>query len=179
MISTIIDITKKLKQEYNKNNILLYITSCVIIQKYYKGYYIRRKIKIFNQFPKYVQKNIILNDTNYLYINYFYSKIINILYKNLRDFRFKYIYHIDIRLNKEKYYFYLNYEYYNEFYYEYYNNLSFQLKNLIKYYKLIKTDMVDLLLKFSYPFNNKIIKNVNKNDPIINLYNTYYTLYIL
>jgi hypothetical protein len=47
MISTIIEIHKNLKQEYNKNNILLYIKSCVIIQKYYKGFYIRNKIKNF------------------------------------------------------------------------------------------------------------------------------------
>lgn len=179
MISALIEIHKNLKQEYNKNNILLYISSSVIIQKYYKGFYIRRKIKQYYKFPKYIQKNIILNDSNYLYISYFNSKIINILYKNLRNFRFKYIYHIDKRLNKNKYYFYLNYEDYKEFYYEYYNNLSFQLKHLIKYYKLIKIDMVNLLLDFSYPFNNKIIKNINKYDPIINLYNTYYTLYIL
>ena len=70
---------------------LLYFKPTIIIQKMYKGYYIRKKLKIYYNLPRDLQRKIIWHINSDLYLRNYNSSVSKIIYRRYQEFYNKYI----------------------------------------------------------------------------------------
>ena len=71
---------------------LMYTKYAIMIQKMYKGYYIRKKLKIYYNLPRDLQRKIIWHVNSDLYLRNYNSSVSKIIYRRYTDFYNKYIY---------------------------------------------------------------------------------------
>jgi len=69
---------------------LLYTKHAIIIQKMYKGYYIRKKLKIYYNLPRDLQIKIIWHINSGLYLRNYNSSVSNIICRRYKEFYNKY-----------------------------------------------------------------------------------------
>jgi hypothetical protein len=67
------------------SNKILY-NYAIIIQKIFKGYYTRRKLKIFYKLPRDLQRKVIWHLNKDIYTRHFHASIANLIYKKLNHF---------------------------------------------------------------------------------------------
>ena len=108
---------------------LLYTEHAIIIQKIYKGYYIRKKLKIYYNLPRDLQRKIIWHVNSDLYLRNYNSSVSKIIYKRYREFYNRYIFISQINN--------LNLYNDNDFSTKLYIDLVYLLKLSIKYYSII------------------------------------------
>ena len=116
---------------------LLYTDHAIIIQKMYKGYYIRKKLKIYYNLPRDLQRKIIWHINTDLYLRNYNSSVSKIIYRRYKKFYNKYI---SIAPNNTLT-IYINSDMFNEVYIE----LIHLVKLSIKYYSIIKISKIPFL----------------------------------
>jgi len=136
-----------------------YTKYVVKIQSIYKGYYIRKKLKIYYKLPTDIQRKIIWHMNNTLYVKHFHSSVSKLIYKKLDDFVLKYNYNMlnvftlenDTQLNSLS----------SDFFYEL-NHVIYLLRkyNLVINYMNIKNNVHIIKL-----FLTKIRYNLHPNHP--------------
>ena len=70
---------------------LMYTEHAIMIQKMYKGYYIRKKLKIYYNLPRDLQRKIIWHVNSDLYLRNYNSSVSKIIYRRYTEFYNKYI----------------------------------------------------------------------------------------
>ena len=70
---------------------LLYTNHAIIIQKIYKGYYIRKKLNIYYNLPRDLQRKIIWHINSDLYLRHYNSSVSKLIYRRYKEFNNKYI----------------------------------------------------------------------------------------
>ena len=70
---------------------LLYTGPAIKIQKMYRGYYIRRKLKIYYNLPRELQRKIIWHINSDLYLRNYNSSVSKIIYSRYKEFYDKYL----------------------------------------------------------------------------------------
>jgi hypothetical protein len=119
---------------------LLYTDYAIMIQKIYKGYYIRKKLKIYYNLPRDLQRKIIWHINSDLYLRYYNSSVSKIIYRRYKEFYDKYI---SIAPNNT-----LNIYIYSDTFIEIYTNLLPLVKLSIKYYTIIKISKIPYFYNF-------------------------------
>jgi hypothetical protein len=137
---------------------LLYTKHAIVIQKIYKGYYIRKKLKIYYNLPRDLQRKIIWHINSDLYLRHYSSSVSKIIYNRYKEFNQLYFYkslHRDFDIHDIKY-----------------NSLINDLISLInisiKYYPIIKINKIPYhsnfnylctIIKITYYYNNNYLNN--------------------
>ncbi len=108
----------------------------IIIQRMYKGYYVRKKLNIYYNLPRDLQRKIIWYINESVYVNNYFNSIKKIIYK-----RYNKIYYNDnyYRLCMYNYtYPGINHNLYNNFKFELYSliQLTIKYKNIIDIYAI-------------------------------------------
>ena len=138
---------------------LLYTKHAIIIQKMYKGYYIRKKLKIYYNLPRDLQRKIIWHINTDLYLRNYNSSVSKIIYRRYNEFYNKYI---DIAPHNT-----LNVYIDSDVFIEFYTNLISLVKLSIKYNLIMNINKI--------PFYYSII-NLSKNlEKYLLLYNPSHT----
>lgn len=122
---------------------LLYTYFAITIQKMYKGYYIRKKLKIYYNLPRDLQRKIIWYINSDLYLRNFNSSISKIIYRRYTEFYKKYSHLIStntVNIIPSN----------TDFFIEVYIDLVSLLKLSIKYYPIIKINNIPYFKKISY-----------------------------
>jgi len=70
---------------------LMYTEYAIMIQKMYKGYYIRKKLKIYYNLPRDLQRKIIWHVNSDLYLRNYNSSVSKIIYRRYKEYYVKYI----------------------------------------------------------------------------------------
>ena len=70
----------------------MYTEYAIIIQKMYKSYYIRKKLKIYFNLPRDLQRKIIWHVNSDLYLRNYNSSVSKIIYRRYKEFYNKYMY---------------------------------------------------------------------------------------
>ena len=112
---------------------LMYTEHAIMIQKMYKGYYIRKKLKIYYNLPRDLQRKIIWHINSDLYLRNYNSSVSKIIYNRYKEFYNKYI---SISPN------YIHIHIYSNTFTIFYNDLISLLKLSIKYYIIIKISKI-------------------------------------
>ena len=112
---------------------LMYTEYAIMIQKMYKGYYIRKKLKIYYNLPRDLQRKIIWHVNSDLYLRNYNSRVSKIIYRRYKEFNYKY----------------MSIEYDND-YNEFYTNLISLVKLSIKYHAIMNIRKI--------PFYNGIMR---------------------
>jgi len=131
---------------------LLYTDIAIMIQKMYKGYYIRKKLKIYYNLPRDLQRKIIWHVNSDLYLRNYNSSVSKIIYRRYIEFYNKYMYVLQNNI--------LNVYIDSNVFTEVYTDLISLLKLSIKYYRIIK------ISKIPYFYNIKSLCS--------NIQNSYY-----
>lgn len=121
----------------------LYNTYAILIQRMYKGYYIRKKLKIYYNLPRDLQRKIIWHINSDLYLRNFNSSISKIIYRRYTEFYKKYL-HI-ISNNTVNIILLSN----TDFFIDVYIDIVSLLKLSIKYYPIIKINNIPYFKKIS------------------------------
>ena len=117
-----------------------------MIQKIYKGYYIRKKLKIYYNLPRDLQRKIIWHINSDLYLRNYNSSVSKIIYRRYKEFYNKYNKNIFILPNN------ISIMYIDSHILTLiYTDLISLLKLSIKYYAIIK------ISKIPYFYNIKIL----------------------
>ena len=144
---------------------LAYNEIAIIIQKIYKGYYIRKKLKIYYNLPCYLQRKIVWHINSDLYLRNYNSSVSKLIYNKYYTFYIQYIY------TNPYIYDYLPYIYLNsKLSINFYNDLIHLLKLSIKYYPIIKIKKIPYYVNFKNLYNIMrvdILHNINSSDNII------------
>lgn len=126
---------------------ILYEKYVILIQKTYKGFYTRKKLKIYYKLPRDLQRKIVWHINNNLYLKHFNSSLSKLIYKRYDKFNLDYKYFLNINYNLT--FLELNKKSYEEFLYSFF----FLIKLSIKY-KLIlnfnKIKNIDNIIHFTY-----------------------------
>ena len=69
---------------------ILYEKYIILIQKVYKGFYIRKKLNIYYKLPRELQRKIIWHMNSNLYLKHFNSSLSKLIYKRYYNFKFIY-----------------------------------------------------------------------------------------
>lgn len=114
---------------------LLYSDSAITIQKIYKGYYIRKKLKIYYNLPRDLQRKIIWHINSDLYLRNYNSSVSKIIYQRYNEFYNKYSYIIPNNILST----------YVDVFTEVFTDLISLLKLSIKYHIIIKISKIPFL----------------------------------
>lgn len=155
----------------------IYDEYVIKIQKVYKGYYIRKKLKIYYNLPRDLQRKIIWHINKNLYLKQFNSSISKIIYKRFETF-----------YNNEKYKMKIN-QFYNllqytvigqlQLFISIENNFIYDLLSIIKlavkYEKIIDIFQIIEYIKFKYVTRvlhySKYIYNDKYNHELLDKFN--------
>ena len=153
------------------HNKLLYTDFAIMIQKIYKGYYIRKKLKIYYNLPCDLQRKIIWHINSDLYQKNYNSSVSKIIYRRYKEFYNKYLSIIpNNTLN-----IYINSYTFTIFYTE----LISLLKLSIKYYRIIKISKILYFYNIKSLCNNiqKSYYMQNPNDTNLSIMTKYIALF--
>ena len=150
---------------------LMYTEHAIMIQKIYKGYYIRKKLKIYYNLPRDLQRKIVWHVNSDLYLRNYNSSISKIIYRRYTEFYNKYISIVPNNI--------LSIYIDSYIYTEVYTDLIYLLKLSLKYYTIIK------ISKIPYFYNIKILcRNLEKlyymqnpNDTNLSILRKYIILF--
>lgn len=124
------------------------------IQKIYKGYYIRKKLKIYYNLPRDLQRKIIWHINTNLYVKQFNSSISKIIYKRYKTFYDNLTYRQYINQffynNLIHPYVVGNLHFYISIDNDFINDLLSIIKLTFKYLKIINTSKILILNKLQY-----------------------------
>jgi hypothetical protein len=125
----------------------------------YKGYYIRKKLKIYFNLPRDLQRKIIWHINSDLYLRHYNSSITKLIYKRHEDFYYKYMY-IILEIYKNIYF---NTDNFDEFY----GDLISLIKISMKYNKILNPLKIPTYYTIKYVCYdmNKICMINNLNNP--------------
>jgi len=151
---------------------LLYTESAIIIQKMYKGYYIRKKLKIYYNLPRDLQRKILWHINSGIYLRYYNSSVSKIIYRRYTEFYNNYI---DVFNTDSFTEFYIDSDIFTEFYID----LISLVKLSIKYYLIMN------IKKIPYFYNvkclcrcvEKLYYRININDPNLVIIKKYFYLF--
>jgi len=147
---------------------LLYTEQAILIQKMYKGYYIRKKLQIYFNLPRDLQRKIVWHMNSDLYLKNFNSSVSKIIYRRYNEFYNKYIYFVPYNT--------LHIYIHSEIFPVFYSDLISLLKLSIKYFSIIKINKIPYfyyIKKILYDNTKTWYYRNNKNDTnnkIIELY---------
>jgi hypothetical protein len=113
---------------------LLYTDPAITIQKMYKGYYIRKKLKIYYNLPRDLQRKIIWQINSDLYLRNYNSSVSKIIYGRYKEFYNKYI---SIVHNNT-----IDIYIYSDVFTVFYTDLISLVKLSIKYYTIMKISKI-------------------------------------
>jgi hypothetical protein len=65
---------------------IIYEENAILIQKIYKGYYIRKKLKIYYKLPRDLQRKIVWHINSDLYLKHYSSSVSKIIYNRYKTF---------------------------------------------------------------------------------------------
>ena len=126
----------------------LYNDNALKIQKVYKGYYIRKKLKIYYKLPRDLQRKIVWHMNKDLYQRHYQSSISKIIYNRYKKFFNDYTF-------LHKYYF---NKFERDINNDFLNDFISLLKLSIKYYPIIKISKIpSLSTVFAICYNLSII----------------------
>lgn len=154
------------------HNKMLFEDYAIKIQSAYKGFYIRKKLKIYYNLPRDLQRKIIWHVNNEIYQKHFNSSVFKLI-KN------RYIKFIDnpnyfgIMNNYPNYIYYVKLEY-PELYKEFIMELLSIMKISIKYYQIINTKKIEKYIVIIKRFNKTYIQKITRETEeykIISRYN--------
>lgn len=146
----------------------IYSVSSIKIQKIYKGYYIRKKIKIFYKLPREIQKKIIWHINYDIYLRHFNCSLSKLIYRRYNEFYYNNFKCINILNN-----IYVSYEINDKLIYDLIN----LIKLSIKYYPILnikKIPKINFVKNFAY---FKIKNLISKNSIEYNLIKKYEKLF--
>lgn len=150
---------------------LLYNEHAIMIQKMYKGYYIRKKLKIYYNLPRDLQRKIIWHVNSDLYLRTYNSSVSKIIYRRYKEFYNKYIdivpnLHINLHIN-------------SDIFTELYSNLISLIRLSIKYNLIINIYKIPFFYKIiSLCFNiQRFLLNHNKNNTDLFIIQKYICLF--
>lgn len=149
---------------------LMYTEYAIMIQKMYKGYYIRKKLKIYYNLPRDLQRKIIWHVNSDLYLRNYNSSVSKIIHRRYKEFYDKYF-----SIRQDNINIYIN----SYIYIKIYTDLISLVKLSIKYYTIIK------ISKIPYLHNIKSLCNVfvelehiqNPNHPNLLILQKYLELF--
>lgn len=152
---------------------LLYTNYAITIQKIYKGYYIRKKLKIYYNLPRDLQRKIIWHINSDLYLRNYNSSVSKIIYRRYKEFYNKYIYivsnnNIDIYIYN-----------YLDIYTVFYTDLISLVKLSIKYYTIMKISKIPFfnnIKRLCYNLEN-LYYILNPNDTNLSILQKYVILF--
>ena len=134
-----------------------------MIQKMYKGYYIRKKLKIYYNLPRDLQRKIIWHINSDLYLRNYNSSISKLIYRRYTEYYVKYI-HITSNNTLNIY---SNSAVFNTAY----NDLMSLVKLSIKYYLIMNINKIpflyNILLLCSSTHERLFINNPNDPGTVI------------
>lgn len=144
---------------------LLYTEHTIMIQKIYKGYYIRKKLKIYYNLPRDLQRKIIWHINSDLYLRNYNSSVSKIIYRRYNEFYKKYLFIFISLINN------INIHTNSDFYHKLYIDLIYLVKLSIKYRPIIniyKTPYFNNIKNLCYGIKKDLfIINPNHTDLVI------------
>ena len=151
---------------------LLFTDHAIIIQKMYKGYYIRKKLKIYFNLPRDLQRKIIWHINSDLYQKNYNCSISKLIYRRYTDFSNKYSSKIP---SIAWVYIYID----TDLFYELYIDLLHLAKLSIKYYLIIKISKIPFLydIKSLCCSVYKLYRIRNLSDPNLLIFEKYIRLF--
>jgi len=156
---------------------LMYTEHAIMIQKIYKGYYIRKKLKIYYNLPRDLQRKIIWHINSYLYLRNYNSSISKIIFNRYKEFYKKYKQflgdHYGNYINLSVYNLTLN----NMTYLNFINDLISICKITIKYIKIINIYRIPHFYQISCVTKLLITELIDKNSDDYIIFNSFYKLY--
>lgn len=146
------------------HNKMLFEKSTIKIQSVYKGFYIRKKLKIYYNLPRDLQRKIIWHVNTDIYQRHFNSSIFKLIKNRYTKFVTNPNY-FHIILNHSVI-FNINYiKLHNpELYKEFIMELLSIIKISIKYYKIIDTKKIEKYIKIIKRFNAIYIKHITRES---------------
>ena len=142
---------------------LLYTNPAITIQKIYKGYYIRKKLKIYYNLPRDLQRKIIWHINSDLYLRNYNSSVSKIIYGRYKEFYSKYISIVPNNI--------LNIYVESDAFIEIYINLLSLVKLSIKYYTIINISKIPFfnhIKRLAFSFERfYYIRNPNDSNLLI------------
>lgn len=156
---------------------LLNNNNAIIIQKMYKGYYIRKKLKIYFNLPRDLQRKIIWYINSDLYLRNFNSSISRIIYRRYKEFYNKFFYIFPSHNLNVLIYNPFNIHINSEMYNTAFIDLMFLLKLSIKYYSIIKISKIPYFYNIKGLCVNLIKLYKNPNDTSLSIIQKYINLF--
>jgi len=154
------------KSEYNDY--------AIKIQSAYKGFYIRKKLKIYFKLPREIQRKIIWHMNTDIYQRHFFSSISKLIYKRYKNFYENKIFNkLILRYNVTPSYVLNN----NNIFSTFIDNLMYLIYLSNKYHIIIDTRKIVKYLNFIKIYTCKISLYMDKNTSgykIIDYYNKYF-----
>lgn len=150
---------------------LLYTNPAIIIQKIYKGYFIRKKLKIYYNLPRDLQRKIIWHINSDIYLRNYNSSVSKIIYRRYKEFHNKYF---TFSQNNT-----LSIYIDSDMFILIYTDLISLLKISIKYYTIMKMDKIpyfNYIKSLCYVFQ-KLYYIQNTNDTNLSIIRKYVTLF--
>lgn len=185
----------KYKYRYCKNNRFffnfcrchyeyIYLEHIVKIQSVYKGFYIRKKLKIYYNLPREIQRKIIWHMNEDIYLRHFNSSIFKLIKNRYKNFYNKTIYNKILtsdNIDNDLFfgtYLVDNTENFTQFMTELFSLLRLSIKyyHIINVKKLNKTHMNNII-----NFTNKLsfyIPFFERNNLLVNRFNRLFPRYI-
>ena len=138
----------------------------------YKGYYIRKKLKIYYNLPRDLQRKIIWHINSDLYLRNYNSSVSKIIYRRYTEFYNKYI---SIAPNNT-----IHIYIYSDIFTVFYTDLIYLLKISIKYYTIMKISKIPYLYNIKSLSRNveKLYDIQNPNDTNLLIVKKYIKLII-
>jgi len=150
---------------------LLYTDPVITIQKMYKGYYIRKKLKIYYNLPRDLQRKIIWHINSDLYLRNYNSSVSKIIYGRYKEFYNKYISFAP----NDTIYIYI----YSDVFTIFYTDLISLVKLSIKYYTIIKISKIPFFynIKSLCSILEKLYYIQNPDDKNLSILRKYMILF--
>lgn len=147
---------------------LLYTKHAIVIQKIYKGYYIRKKLKIYYNLPRDLQRKIIWHINSDHYLRHYSSSVSKIIYNRYKEFNQLYYKSL-----------FPNFDIPDTMYNSLINDLISLINISIKYYPIIKIYKIPYHSNFNYLCSVIIITNHynNLNDNFLLILKKYNLLF--
>lgn len=144
------------------HNKILFEKYAIKIQSAYKGFYIRRKLKIYYNLPRDLQRKIIWHVNTDIYQKHFYSSVFKLIknryIKFIRDTNY---YNIILNYSSHIYYIKLHHP---ELYKEFIMELLSIMKISIKYYQIIDTKKIEKYIMIIKKFNEIYIQKIPRES---------------
>lgn len=150
---------------------LLYTDPAITIQKLYKGYYIRKKLKIYYNLPRDLQRKIIWHINYDLYLRNYNSSVSKIIYGRYNEFYNKYM----STVQNNNLSIYID----SDIYTDVYTDLIYLLKLSLKYYTIIKISNIPYFYNIIILCRNleKLYYMQNPNNTNLSILRKYIILF--